>query len=325
MAVDCTIYIQRSVPPANSVALAVRALRKTYGEVVAVDGLDLEVRTGECFGLLGPNGAGKTTTIEICEGLLVPDSGDVSVLGHTWLADRAELRERLGVQLQETQFAEKLTVLETVRLFRSFYAAGRSPQEVVSLVQLEDKRNARVNTLSGGQKQRLSIACALVGDPDLLFLDEPTTGLDPQSRRQLWDIVDDFRRRGGTTLITTHYMDEAERLCDRVAIVDHGKIIALGTPRELILSLGAEQVVEFALKDGAEPSVDALGTLTGVRSVRVAGGTWTLEVGAAHEAVPALLAYIDRSQFGLTELRTHSPTLDDVFVSLTGRTLRDGP
>ena len=311
--------------PANSVALSVRALRKSYGTVAAVDGLNLEVMTGECFGLLGPNGAGKTTTIEICEGLLAPDAGEVMLLGHTWQHDRAALRERLGVQLQETQFAEKLTVYETVRLFRSFYAAGRSADDVVTLVQLDEKRNARVNSLSGGQKQRLSIACALVGDPDLLFLDEPTTGLDPQSRRQLWDIVDRFRRAGGTTLLTTHYMDEAERLCDRVAIVDQGRIIALGTPRELIQSLGAEQVVEFALRDGAEPSVDALSALTGVRGVRGAGGTWTLEVAATHEALPALLSYLDRSAFGLTELRTHSPTLDDVFVSLTGRTLRDGP
>ncbi|MGQ0641157.1 MAG: ATP-binding cassette domain-containing protein [Gemmatimonadaceae bacterium] len=309
---------------ANSVALSVRALRKTYGSVVAVDDLDLEIKTGECFGLLGPNGAGKTTTIEICEGLLAPDSGDVTLLGQTWQRDRADLRERLGVQLQETQFAEKLTVLETVRLFRSFYNAGHPPDEVVNLVQLDDKKNARVNTLSGGQKQRLSIACALVGDPDLLFLDEPTTGLDPQSRRQLWDIVDRFRRGGGTTLITTHYMDEAERLCDRVAIVDHGRIIALGTPRELIQSLGAEQVVEFALRDSGEPNVEALSALVGVRSARGAGGSWTLEVDAAHEALPALLAYLDGSQLGLTELRTHSPTLDDVFVSLTGRTLRDG-
>lgn len=317
-------YIQRPVPAINPVALSVRALRKTYGSVVAVDGLDLDIRSGECFGLLGPNGAGKTTTIEICEGLLRPDSGDVVLLGHSWETDRAALRERLGVQLQETQFAEKLTVLETVRLFRSFYSAGHPPDEVVSLVQLDDKKNARVNTLSGGQKQRLSIACALVGDPDLLFLDEPTTGLDPQSRRQLWDIVDRFRRGGGTTLITTHYMDEAERLCDRVGIVDHGKVIALGTPRELIQSLGAEQVVEFALRNGAEPNVDALGALRGVKAVRGAGGSWTLEVVAAHEALPALLAYLDHSSLGLTELRTHSPTLDDVFVSLTGRTLRDG-
>ena len=316
--------ISPPVPPADSVALSVRALRKTYGSVVAVNGLDLDVRKGECFGLLGPNGAGKTTTIEICEGLLVPDSGEVTVLGRTWERDRAQLRERLGVQLQETQFAEKLTVRETISLFRSFYAEGPSPDDVVTLVQLEEKKSARVNTLSGGQKQRLSIACALVGDPDLLFLDEPTTGLDPQSRRQLWDIVDQFRRGGGTALLTTHYMDEAERLCDRVAIVDHGRVIALGTPRELIQSLGAEQVVEFALRDGAEPDLADLTTLTGVRGARGAGGTWTLEVAATHEAVPALLAYIERSQLGLTELRTHSPTLDDVFVSLTGRTLRDG-
>src|SRR6476661_6288181 len=234
-------------------ALRVVGLRKRYGDVVAVDGLDLTVASGECFGLLGPNGAGKTTTIEICEGLTASDDGTVEVLGRSWDDDEHALRERLGIQLQETQLAEKLTVEETVRLFRSFYKSGRTVDETIGLVQLDEKRSARVGKLSGGQKQRLALACAIVGDPDLLFLDEPTTGLDPQSRRQLWDLITDFKAHGRTILLTTHYMDEAEILCDRVAIVDHGKVIALGTPRELIRSLGAEHVVDFALNaDGTQ-------------------------------------------------------------------------
>ncbi|MEI9812885.1 MAG: ABC transporter ATP-binding protein [Acidobacteriota bacterium] len=186
--------------------------------------------TGECFGLLGPNGAGKTTTIEICEGLTDPDAGVVEVLGLRWETHARELRERLGIQLQETQLAEKITVLETVQLFRSFFRQGPSPEDLIGLVQLQEKRDARVGTLSGGQKQRLALACALAGNPDLLFLDEPTTGLDPQARRQLWDLITQFKKDGRTILLTTHYMDEAEQLCDHVAIIDHGKSIALGTP-----------------------------------------------------------------------------------------------
>jgi ABC-2 type transport system ATP-binding protein len=304
-------------------ALAVNGLRKAYGDVVAVAGLDLEVRAGECFGLLGPNGAGKTTTIEICEGLLTPDAGTVQVLGMRWSDDAKALRARLGIQLQETQLSEKLTVEESVRLFRSFYPSGRTVNDVIGLVQLDEKRGARVGTLSGGQKQRLAVACALVGDPDLLFLDEPTTGLDPQSRRQLWDIIDRFRDDGGTTVLTTHYMDEAERLCDRVAIVDHGRVISLGTPRELIASLGAEHVIEFAV-DGS-PAVDEAGLrmLGGVKSVRRVGNGWALQVGAAHETIPPLLETLTARGLPLTELRTHSPTLEDVFVTLTGRSLRD--
>jgi len=220
-------------------ALVVHGLRKAYSDVIAVDGLELDVMTGECFGLLGPNGAGKTTTIEICEGLLERDSGDLEVLGMTWENDSAGLRERLGIQLQETQLSDKLSVSETLRLFRSFYDRGREVSDVIEAVQLGEKRDARIGTLSGGQKQRLAVACALVGNPDLLFLDEPTTGLDPQSRRQLWTLIEDFRTSGGTIVLTTHYMDEAERLCDRVAIVDHGRVIALGTPQELIDSIGA--------------------------------------------------------------------------------------
>ena len=225
--------------------LAVRCqnLQKRYGEVVAVDGLSFEVRRGECYGLLGPNGAGKTTTIEILEGLLTPDGGEVEVLGHQWKTDERQLRQRLGVQLQETQFTDKLTVEETIRLFRSFYNRGKTVEELLGLVELDSKRRSWVVKLSGGQKQRLSIACALAGDPDLLFLDEPTTGLDPQSRRQLWGVLTRFRAAGGTVVITTHYMDEAETLCDRVAIVDQGRVIAEDTPKNLIASLAAPKVV----------------------------------------------------------------------------------
>ena len=218
----------------SRIALRGSRLVKRYGEVVAVDGLDLEVRAGECFGLLGPNGAGKTTTVEILEGLTAPDGGTVEILGRSWSDDPRGLRERIGIQLQETQLAEKLTVLETITLFRSFYRKGLDPAEVMRIVQLEDKEKAWVRKLSGGQKQRLSLAAALVGDPEILFLDEPTTGLDPQSRRQVWDLVSAYKARGGTVLLTTHYMEEAERLCDRVAVVDHGRIIEEGTPRGLI-------------------------------------------------------------------------------------------
>ncbi|HWX37762.1 MAG TPA: ABC transporter ATP-binding protein, partial [Candidatus Sulfotelmatobacter sp.] len=219
---------------ATQTALCVRQLRKAYKDVVAVNGLDLDVQAGECFGLLGPNGAGKTTTVEICEGLTPPDSGEVEVLGRRWGTDANELRQRLGIQLQDTQLSEKLTVRETVRLFRSFFRQGAEVSAVIARVQLEEKQNSRVGDLSGGQKQRLALACALVGDPDFLFLDEPTTGLDPQARRQLWELIEEFKKSGRTILLTTHYMDEAERLCDRVAIVDHGKQIALGSPRQLI-------------------------------------------------------------------------------------------
>src|SRR5215468_6818602 len=278
---------------ANGLALSVRELRKHYGDVRAVDGLDLSIGTGECFGLLGPNGAGKTTTIEICEGLVAPDSGDVEILGLRWRSHERELRERLGIQLQETQLAEKLTVEETVRLFRSFYPRGRSIDDVIAMVQLDEKRDARVGKLSGGQKQRLALACAVVGDPDLLFLDEPTTGLDPQSRRQLWDLITEFKSLGRTILLTTHYMDEAEILCDRVAIVDHGKVIALGTPFQLIASLGAEHVVKFALAPGS-PALEesTLQSLGGVRVARVIAGEYELQVGALHQTVPALLAFL---------------------------------
>lgn len=233
----------------SDLALRVQGLRKSYGSVVAVDGLNLEVHSGECFGLLGPNGAGKTTTIEICEGLLARDDGNVEVLGRTWENDSDELKQLLGIQLQDTQLSDKLTVDETLSLFRSFYSNPHTVSEVIAMVQLEEKQSARVGSLSGGQKQRLAFACALVGNPQLIFLDEPTTGLDPQSRRQLWTLIESLRESGRTIVLTTHYMDEAERLCDRIAIVDHGHVIALGTTRELMESGSAKSGKVETLED----------------------------------------------------------------------------
>lgn len=312
-----------NVRATQRVALRCEGLVKRFADVTAVNGLELEVFVGECFGLLGPNGAGKTTTIEILEGLTAADQGEVELLGQQWNAgdDRA-LRERVGVQLQETQLAEKVTVVETLRLFRSFYKRGHSVEEVIRTVALEEKRNARVGKLSGGQKQRLAVACALVSDPELLFLDEPTTGLDPQARLSLWDIVEKFRTAGGTILLTTHYMEEAARLCDRVAIMDHGEIIALGTPAELIESLGADQVIEFSVTNGL--AEDALTSLPAVKNLHKRNEIYALTVAEIGVALPALLGEIKRQQSEVVTLTTHQATLEDVFVSLTGRMLRDG-
>jgi ABC-2 type transport system ATP-binding protein len=304
------------------VAVCCSKLVKRYADVTAVDGLDLEVELGECFGLLGPNGAGKTTTIEILEGLTPADGGSVEVLGQVWgSGDDHALRERLGVQLQETQLADKLTVEETIRLFRSFYTRGRDVDQVIATVALEEKRRARVGKLSGGQKQRLAVACSLVSDPDLLFLDEPTTGLDPQARLNLWEIVEGFRHEGGTILLTTHYMEEAARLCDRVAIMDHGRVIATGTPAELIRTLGADQIVEFQVN--GELDAATLSALPGVSGTRTRGEDYLLSVSDTGAALHALLAELDRRHVKLDALTTHQATLEDVFVSLTGRTLRD--
>lgn len=304
-------------------ALSIRGLRKAFDDVVAVDGLDLEVMRGECFGLLGPNGAGKTTTIEICEGLTKPDAGSVELLGLQWKGQANELRQRIGVQLQETQFPEKLEVKEVLTLFRSFFKQGLTIEQSIAMAQLEEKRSARVGGLSGGQKQRLAMACALVGDPELLFLDEPTTGLDPQARRNLWDLVDELKRSGRTIILTTHYMDEAERLCDRVAVMDHGRIIALGTPKELIASIGGEQIVEFATGAGVALDPARLTVLPGIHSYKMFAGVHQLSVSELHTAVPEIFAALAEQQLPLTEFRTHSATLEDVFVSLTGRNLRD--
>jgi len=296
-------------------------LVKRYDDVLAVDGISFEVRHGECFGLLGPNGAGKTTTVEIFEGLLERDSGEVEVLGETWEHAGRRLRERIGITLQETKFIDKLTVLETLTLFRSFYREGRDPEEVLKWVELEEKANSRAAKLSGGQRQRLSVACSLVGRPDLLFLDEPTTGLDPVSRRQIWSCVEAFRAGGGSVLLTTHYMEEAHRLCDRVAIIDRGHVIALDTPARLIASLGAEHVVEFQAHPS--PDIARLESLPDVGSVRVDGDTVSLTVAEVHRAIPALLQELQRQELDLTNLVTHHATLEDVFVAMTGRHLEE--
>jgi ABC-2 type transport system ATP-binding protein len=296
-------------------------LTKHYPDVKAVDGIDLEVLPGECFGLLGPNGAGKTTTIEILEGINSPDGGEVRILGMTWGENERDLRERIGVSLQETQLAEKLTVYETVRLFRSFYRNGPDPDELLRSLSLDEKRNSRVGKLSGGQKQRLAVACALVGEPDILFLDEPTTGLDPQSRLQLWEVVAGYRRRGGTVLLTTHYMEEAERLCDRIAIIDHGKRIALGTPQQLIAKLEAPHIIEFMSIPELEES--AFRDLPGFHGAIRRGDRWQLRVDSLAASVPQLLAIVDGRGAKLETLSTHAATLEDLFVALTGRELRD--
>src|SRR5438128_3645286 len=301
--------------------IACRDIKKYYADVKAVDGLDLFIDNGECFGLLGPNGAGKTTTIEILEGLTKPDAGDVEVLGLTWNRNERDLRERIGISLQETQLSEKLTVHETVHLFRSFYRSGPNPDEVIRDLSLDEKSNSRVGKLSGGQKQRLAVACALVGNPDILFLDEPTTGLDPQSRLQLWEVVARFRAKGGTVLLTTHYMEEAERLCDHVAIVDHGHLIALGTPKELIAKLEAPNIIEFT----TEPALPAetFQNIPGCHGCNPRGGAWQWRVDSLAETVPQLIAAVEKAGAKLVSLSTHAATLEDLFVSLTGRELRD--
>jgi ABC-2 type transport system ATP-binding protein len=311
----------RSATPPGP-AISCRGLVKHYADVKAVDGVELEVARGECFGLLGPNGAGKTTTIEMLEGLKSPDQGEILLLGKTWgHGEDLAIREAIGIALQDTEIAERLTVEEVVRLFRSLYAKGRKIDEIIRLVDLEPKRKTPFMKLSGGQQQRLALACALVGAPDILFLDEPTTGLDPQARHMVWAVVEEFKRAGGTVLLTTHYMDEAARLCDRLAIMDHGKIIALGTPRQLVAQLNADQIIEF------EPTVafapDSLATLPGVEAASNLDGHHTLRVRRMGVALPALLQEVERRGSALKSLATHEPTLEDVFVHLTGRGLRD--
>jgi ABC-2 type transport system ATP-binding protein len=331
-------------------AISCRNLVKTYDgrpPVEAVRGIDLEVREGECFGLLGPNGAGKTTTIEIIEGLLPATSGDVEVLGRVWGRDDDDIRQRIGISLQETRLSEKLSSLETVTLFRSFYRQGIAPEDALRRLDLQEKSGAWVGKLSGGQRQRLAVACALMGDPELLFLDEPTTGLDPQSRRQLWDIIRGFREQRRTVLLTTHYMEEAERLCDRVGIVDQGKMIALGTPRELIASLGGEHVIEFSVdassSAGWHAQSEAMGVVSsdcshalpvgqgvppdGFTNLPAVSSAWTedgriaLSVTEPHVALPALLSRLQVLRCDLTSLTTRHASLEDVFVKLAGRHL----
>ncbi len=314
-----------------SLAIECRGLRKTYdGKVEALRGLDLEIREGECFGLLGPNGAGKTTAIEILEGLLKPTSGDVRILGYTWQSHARELREWMGISLQETRLSEKLTVRETIELFASFYRQPKPSDEVLAELELTEKSDAWVGKLSGGQRQRLAVATALVANPRILFLDEPTTGLDPQSRRQLWEIIREFQRRGGTVLLTTHYMDEAERLCDRLAIIDYGQIIAEGTPAELIDRLGGQHMVEFSVSgNSAGSSADPAHAqevwrgLPGVEAVHADNGLVCLTVRQPHVTIPALLDAVSQQGAKLLHLTTRQASLEDVFVRLTGRHLRE--
>ena len=306
-------------------AIVTRKLVKIYDDTVAVAGLDLEVRRGECFGLLGPNGAGKTTTVEILEGLVDASDGEVELLGRTWEKDERWLRERVGVSLQTTHLQDRLTVRETLDLFRSFFLEGRTVDEALALVRLEEKADSRYATLSGGQKQRVAVACALVGAPEILFLDEPTTGLDPQSRRALWDVVHAFRAQGGTVMLTTHYMDEAEKLCDRVAIVDHGKVIACGTPQELIAGLSASTIVTLRAGEAGFPeALDAeLGAIEGVVQVRREAQDLSLAVSELHAVLPNVLALLEGRGIALMGLATHKASLEDVFIALTGRQLRE--
>ncbi|MBZ0113274.1 MAG: ABC transporter ATP-binding protein [Thermoanaerobaculia bacterium] len=309
----------------SNAALRCIGLVRRYGDLVAVNGLDLEVHRGECFGLLGPNGAGKTTTVEIFEGLNQATSGEVEVLGECWQGDGRDLRTRIGVQLQETKFPEKLRVGEVVALWRSFYPSGLEPEAALRRVDLEEKQRDFVRNLSGGQKQRLSLACALVGDPEILFLDEPTTGLDPTSRRQIWAIVEDLKQRGRTVLLTTHYMEEASRLCDRVAVIDRGRRLAQGTPTQLIASLGAEHVVELETTGDANGGIEAslFEDLPGVESVARIDGAWRLTVREIAPLLAPLLALLAGRGLEASRLATHHATLEDVFLALAGRGLTE--
>jgi len=301
-------------------AIACTALVKNYGEKQAVAGIELEVKAGACFGLLGPNGAGKTTTVEMLEGLHPPTSGSIQLFGLSWGRGRDQaLRERIGVQLQETQLADKLHVDEVLTLFRSFYPKGRSTDELLRLLDLEAERHQQYSRLSGGQKQRVAVATALVGTPELLFLDEPTTGLDPRARQSLWKVVEQFRGEGGTVLLTTHYMEEAAALCDEIAIMDHGKIIAAGTPRSLVDGLGNVQFLEFDTSDLLDEAT--LKAQCVVESVEHRGQHYRVRLDRSLAALSSVLGEIERQRATPIGLRTHQATLDDVFIHLTGRAL----
>ncbi|HEX8436140.1 ABC transporter ATP-binding protein [Archangium sp.] len=307
---------------AGDLAIEVRNLVKHFGDLRVLEGIDLEARRGECVGLLGPNGAGKTTTVEILEGLQEPSGGTVRLFGKTWAEAPDELRSRLGIQLQETKFPERLTVKEVIELFQSFHGRGLPVDEAIALVKLEAKRDAQVQTLSGGQLQRLALAVALSSAPDLLFLDEPTTGLDPQSRRLIWDVVAQLKTQGCTIVLTTHYLEEAERLCDRLFIIDHGRVIVRGTPNELIAQLPGAQIIEFSTSP--ELPSERFSELPGLRELRTQAGVTSLSIDELHVAVPALMALVHRHEAHLVHLSTRRATLDDVFLSLTGRSLREG-
>ena len=307
----------------HSVVIDCDNLVVKFGSFTAVAGLSLVIKKGECFGLLGPNGAGKTTTIEVMEGFLTPASGQIQIFGEQWRKghDRS-IRARLGVLLQETHVSEILTVKEALELFRSFYERGRDPVEIIQLVGLEDKINHRVGKLSGGQRQRLALGCSLIGSPDLLFLDEPTTGLDPQARLRVWEVVKAFISNGGTVLVTTHYMEEASHLCDRIAIIDHGKLLALDTPRNLINSLGADRVIEMEIENQVD--VALFRKLASVKNIEQRGRALTFLVQDITVALPELVAFTGQQQMTVKAISTHEATLDDVFIHLTGRGLRNG-
>ncbi len=302
-------------------AIEVSGLRKVYNGVPAVDGISFEVAEGEVFGLLGPNGAGKTTTVECIEGLRVPDDGTLTVLGHTHRGNANGIKERIGIQLQATGLYPLHTVYELLKLFGAFYQRALPPDELIELVSLQDKRNTRSKDLSGGQRQRLSLALALVNDPALVFLDEPTTGLDPQSRRQMWAIVKDLQQRGKTVMLTTHYMEEAQTLCDRVAVMDGGKIIALDSPQDLIETHFETTAIEFEDRNGATMAL--LEGLPGVKSAKRDGGLVTLYSLNTPRTMEGLLDAARADHLHFDDLRVRSATLEDVFLKLTGRRIRD--
>jgi ABC-2 type transport system ATP-binding protein len=310
-----------SITSAADTVIRVNALRKTYGELVAVDGVSFDVRAGEVFGLLGPNGAGKTTTVEVLEGLRQPDSGEVSVLGVDAIRHPDELRSRIGVSLQTAALYPKLNVVEVLELFRGFYPSGRPVDELVELMDLGEKRKTRTQDLSGGQRQRLSVALALVNDPELIFLDEPTTGMDPAARRALWDVVLGLKTRGRSILLTTHYMEEAEVLCDRLAIMDHGKILEAGTVDELVSRRFHERAVRFDAIEGLTD--EQLTAFPGVTSVKHEGSAVLLYTSDVPDTIGAVLAATERLGVEPANLAVRRATLEDVFLDLTGRALRD--
>ena len=306
---------------AREPVIRVTGLVKRYGDITAVDGIDFEVRRGEVFGLLGPNGAGKTTTVEILEGLRAPDAGQAIVLGIDVATDPEPLKPRIGVSLQTASMYPKLTVVEIIDLFRSFYAHSRPTAELIDMLELGERRNARTKDLSGGQRQRLAVALALVNDPELIFLDEPTTGLDPAARRSLWDLIRGLKDAGRSVLLTTHYMEEAEILCDRLAIMDHGHILEMGTVDELISKRFKERAVRFDEIDGIDDST--LGALAAVTSVKHDDDAILLYSSDVAATVGALLALTEAHGVEPQDLGIRRATLEDVFLELTGRALRD--
>jgi ABC-2 type transport system ATP-binding protein len=303
--------------------IVVRGLHKQFPKVLAVAGVDLDVVAGEVFGLLGPNGAGKTTTLEMIEGLTPADAGEIEICGLNWRQHAQQIRARIGVQLQATSLYNKITPREALNLFGSYYPKRRGTEELLDLVQLKDKADAYHVTLSGGQAQRLALALALVNDPEVVFLDEPTAGLDPQGRRSLWEVVRTMKAEGRTTMLTTHYMDEAEALCDRLAILDHGKILRAGTPAELIASLGIPSVVELTF-DGAAPDPTAFAARLGdAASVEARGDVWEIPTRDPRTLLPRLFATIESQRLEYNQVHVRRATLEDVFLQLTGRSLRE--